>query len=124
MLEYVSTGHVRGRSLLDVCAERVRADARGSAGEGRVGTACARREVEGATVSERIAWMDHEPNVCPICGAPVTCWDCKRECWIELHGRILRYAVFVAIVLAACEVAQIQQRMLENGWTPPEELRP
>lgn len=74
-------------------------------------------------MSERIAWFDDESNACPICGAPVACWDCKRECQIELYGRTLRLAAFVAIVLAACEVAKVQQRMIENGWTPPEEVR-
>lgn len=70
---------------------------------------------------EWIAWLECKPRTCAICGAPVDTYDCKQEHWVELHGRILRAAVFAAIVDAACTVAKLQQHLIDSGWTPPEE---
>ena len=67
------------------------------------------------------AWMTFEPGVCAICsrtGEHV--YDvCSTGCYREMHARMLRYSCFVTIVLAACEVAQVQQAMLDRGWIPP-----
>jgi hypothetical protein len=34
---------------------------------------------------------------------------------------MIRYNCFYSIVVAACEVAKVQQAMLDRGWTPPPE---
>ena len=70
---------------------------------------------------EWIGWLEYTPGVCTICGAPVDTYDCKREHWVELHGRVLRAAVFAAIVDAVCTVARLQQHLIDSGWTPPED---
>lgn len=74
-------------------------------------------------MSEHNAWMTFVPGVCAICGAspqPAHIYDvCSIECYRKMHARMLRFSCFVAIVLAACEVAQVQQAMLDRGWTPP-----
>lgn len=74
-------------------------------------------------MSEHIAWMTFEPGVCAICseGGEDVYDVCSHKCYVQMYERMLRHNCFRAIVLAACEVAQVQQAMLDRGWIPPEE---
>lgn len=73
-------------------------------------------------MSEHNAWMTFEPGVCAICseGGEDVYDVCSHKCYVQMYERMLRHNCFRAIVLAACEVAKVQQAMLDRGWIQPD----